>query len=235
MTKLALVADPMKEDFLNFLHQWDEEYSAAITKIDLFNSLLTSQWKNSQKIYFAKLFYHIRGHFHDFLWLLGNHASDKKTKDIILANIAEEFNSSARSHEQMYLDFASSIEADLTDEIIENKHYLPFIQEYNKDHLRWLIDHNEAERFAAFSAYERLDNVDYKYLAGLATSMKVPRKGLLFFKVHMKAQHFGTTENYLFSLWQENSSNVSESFTFIGQHQLKMWQNLSDIIFDYTE
>ncbi|WP_032113958.1 iron-containing redox enzyme family protein [Candidatus Paracaedibacter symbiosus] len=233
--QLATSSTSTQEDFLLFLQQWDQEYSASLSRIDLFNSSLTAQWKPSQKIYFAKLFYHVRGHFIDFLWLLGNHASDKTTKDIILANLAEEFNSSAKSHEQMYIDFATSIEADLSEEIIENKYYLPFIQEYNKDHLRWLINNNEEKRFSAFSAYERLDNVDYKYLAELATSLKASRKGLVFFKVHLKAQHFGNTEDYLFSIWQENSACVKESFNFIGNHQLKMWKNLSDNIFGYTE
>jgi hypothetical protein len=58
--------------------------------------------------------------------------------------------------------------------------------------------HNEKERFSALSAYERLDNLDYKYLAELAMSLQTPRNGLLFFKVHLNAQHFSTTEKYLF-------------------------------------
>lgn len=233
--KIALEPCLGKKELLHFLYKWDHDYSSSLKKIDLFNPLLTSQWTQAQKTYFARLFYHVRGHFHDFLWFLGNHASSKLIKDIILTNIAEEFNSSAKSHEQMYIDFASSHGADLTEEVIENKNHLPFIQEYNRGHLRWLTHQSEEERFAAFSAYERLDNIDYKYLAELASSLNTPRKGLLFFKVHLNAQHFGTTERNLSTIWGENPSYVKDSFTFIGEHQLKMWRTLSDTIFEYIE
>lgn len=220
-----------KSDLDNFIDAWDAEYLEKINQIDLFNASLTSKWSAPQKELFVRTFYHVRGHFHDFLWLLGNHATDKEQKDMILQNVAEELNGSARSHEQMYMDFAESLDVDLDEEIVEEKTYLPFVRTYNKDHLRWLKSNPSLKRFAAFSAYERLDNIDYGSLLNLVESFGTPRKGLIFFKVHHKAQHFDTTEGYLGLLYKENPEAVKESFTFIAEHQLAMWKQLSDVIF----
>jgi pyrroloquinoline quinone (PQQ) biosynthesis protein C len=188
-----------------FLKAWDGNYKQEVKKISIFQPSLTEKWTSQQKIYFAKIFYHARGHFHEFLWLLGNFSDDKETKELVLKNIAEEFNSSSLSHEQMYLNFAESVGAELDEEIIEQTSYLPCIKKFNKGHLRWLKNHDSDSRFAAFSAYERLDNLDYVLLWQLAKSLGVSNKGMIFFKVHMRAGHFQTTEAKLNSLWANAS------------------------------
>lgn len=221
-------------DFSNYLQDWDRNYSYEIKKIDLFNPLLTSQWTQEQKIYFTKVFYHARGHFHDFLWVLGNFSNSKETKDIILKNISEEFNGSAQSHEQMYLNFSKSLGANIEDEIIEQTSYLPFLKEFNKEHIKWLRSHNEISGFAAFSAYEHLDNVDYTSLFELAKSLGTSNKGMIFFKVHMSANHFKTTENKLSVFWREQPEEVKNAYEFIAKHQINMWQNLSKTIFTHV-
>jgi hypothetical protein len=216
----------------SFLEGWDREYNRKTQQIALFQPELTSNWSEKQKHLFASVFYHIRGRFHDFLWYVGSHADDKETKDIILKNIAEEFNGSARSHEQLYIDFASSVGADVKNFLVDDKYYMQFAKRFNENHLKWLNEHNPDYQFAALSAYERLDNIDYTLLHILAKSLNVSNRGQIFFKVHSVVEHFGPTYNKLVDIWEESRSIVEESFAFIGDNQLEMWKNLSEIIFN---
>ena len=66
-----------------FLNHWEKEYNKKAKDIEIFQTELTSQWSAEQKSKFASVFYHLRGHFHDFLWYVGSHADDQETKDII--------------------------------------------------------------------------------------------------------------------------------------------------------
>lgn len=218
------------ENLDSFLMEWDRDYKSKLEDIELFNLNLTPNWTKEQKIYFAKVFYHARGHFHDFLWFIGNHAKSKTVKDIVLKNISEEMNGSGLSHEQLYIDFAKCMGADIEREFVEEETYLDSIKEFNKGHLQWLRSHDDECRFSAFSAYERLDNIDYHYLLKLVMTLNLPTKALLFFKVHTRVQHFGTTENELRKIWDRNPEKVKEAFQFIGRHQIKMWNDLSNSI-----
>jgi hypothetical protein len=214
-----------------FLEEWDKNYRDAVKDIPMFKPELTKNWTDNQKIYFAKTFYHVRGHFHDFLWYLGTHTADAKVKAIILENIAEEFGGIGYSHEQLYYNFAKSVGADLNNEIIKEENYLPFIRKFNQGHLEWLQSHNLESRLAAFSAYERLDNIDYVILRDLAKSLNVKGKGLIFFNVHAKAGHFDRVSSYLVMVWNIDCNSVKKAFSFIGAHQLQMWETLSNKIF----
>ena len=218
-----------------FLASWDAQYVQQLNTIPLFQPELTKQWTAAQKRYFAHIFYHCRGHFHDFLWNMGNHADDNETKDVVLKNIGEELNGSAKSHEELYLDFEKSVGTDVRDEFVHETSYLPFAREFNHGHLNWLHVNDTNERFSAFAAYERLDNVDYVYLLHLVESLDVPREGKIFFKVHTKVEHFATTETKLTHIWATNPEKVKKAFSFIAYHQLTMWRNLSDTIFAYEE
>jgi hypothetical protein len=211
----------------NFITAWDKDYKSQLEQIDIFKPELTSQWSASQKQYFARIFYHARGHFHDFLWYVGNHADDKETKDIMLRNIAEELNGSAKSHEQMYFDFANDLSVDVSAEFINNQHHLNFVKEFNHGHLKWLSEHDADERFGAFAAYERLDNIDYAYLLQLVQSLNVSKRGQIFFKVHSVVEHFTPTVNKLQHIWAESNEKINASFSFIAYHQLNMWKLLS--------
>ncbi|MGB4191802.1 MAG: iron-containing redox enzyme family protein [Rickettsiales bacterium] len=216
----------------DFLKDWDKEYNKQVLAIPLFNSELTSQWNSKQKTMFAHVFYHARGHFHDFLWYVGSHADDKETKDIVLKNISEEFNGSAKSHEQLYIDFASSIGADTRNSLIDDSYYMPFAKEFNYNHMKWLHEHSNDHRFSALSAYEKLDNIDYNNLLNLVKSINVERKGQIFFKIHSIVEHFAPTYSKLNTIWETSEDTVKDSFNFIGDNQLKMWNNLSETIFN---
>lgn len=121
MTKNSFAISDYSLSLNHFLSDWDNDYKKSTSGIDLFNQALTSLWTPQQKILFAKTFYHARGHFYHFLWFLGNFSTDKETKDIVLINLSEEFNSSAMSHEQMYIQFAESLGTSLENEILMKK------------------------------------------------------------------------------------------------------------------
>ncbi|MDF1761555.1 MAG: iron-containing redox enzyme family protein [Coxiellaceae bacterium] len=209
------------KELQEYLHNWDAEYKEKMSHIDIFDSAVTSQYSNEQLQYFVKIFYHSRGHFKDFLWHLGNYAPSKNIKDIILKNIEEEFNGEHSSHEQMYLDFARKLGVDLTEVIVDEVDYLPEIRKFNKLHIEWLYKQPWDVRFAAFSAYERLDKTDYEALTTLFPDEHI------FSKVHREAEHFDRTFNELGAIWSRDPNNVIMAFEFICSTQAEMWQDLS--------
>ena len=218
-----------------FLKEWDQQQRAEHIKISLFKLEEVKNWTDAQKQYFVKLFYHLRGHFHDFLWFMANHAPTKEAKQAILGNISEEFGGDKKSHEQLYFEFASALGVNLIDEVANQTTYLPFAKEFNRKHLQWLANTDWDGKVIAFAAYERLDNVDYADLLSLAQSIGITSRGLLFFEVHKKVQHYEMVEEYLNlkDLWEKDPQKVKTGFNFIGQHQNQMWKNLSEAVFNH--
>lgn len=221
-----------ESSFDTFLRDWDIAYETAISEIPLFDPTLTASFSSEKKQYFVRAFYHIRGHFHDFLWYMGNHAPDVETKQIILGNIQEEFGGRYGSHETLYYDFAKSMGVDIKKEATEQETNEQYIIQFNKGHLNWLYSHSWEGCLAAFSAYEHLDNVDYKSLSLLAASLGTPREGLIFFKVHEKVEHFQPLKKALLKAWSDAQDDVKAGFDFIASHQLVMWRKLSDKLFN---
>lgn len=215
-----------------YLQFWDKSYTRDIKKLPIFNPSATKNWSLEQKQRFVKIFYHIRGHFHDFLWHMGSYAPDAETKQIVLHNIGEEFSIKGRSHELLYFDFAASLGIDLLEEVSTEEHYLPFVRQFNKSHLEWLRTRTWEESIAAFSAYERLDNVDYVNLYTLAEGFNLSKRNLAFFSAHIHVQHFETTFKHLSDIWSKNSDSIKNGFSFIAQCQKSMWRKLSDEIFN---
>ncbi|MCD6040027.1 MAG: hypothetical protein K0S27_1427 [Gammaproteobacteria bacterium] len=217
-----------------FLEKWDEEYSNNILSFPIFDKEKTSKWTMAQRQYFVKTLYHVRGHFHDVLWYMGNFAPNKEMKNLILDNIKDEFNGDGLSHELLYLLFAKAVNVDLTDASFTEEAYLPFIKEFNQSHLKWLRKHDWNERLSFFAALERLDNTDYVRGKEIAESLGCKNKDLVFFNVHIHVEHFSRILNYLNKIWVATPEKVKTPFSFIKEHHTKMWKNLSDTIFNYT-
>lgn len=217
----------------NELHSLDDaiqaldiEYKEKIKQNPLFDPNKTKLWTDKQKQYFCKVFYHLRGHFHDFLWLMGNFAPSLDAKNIFLKNIGEEFGENRHSHEQLYFDFANALQVDILQELITESHYTEFARTFNKGHIKWLLQHTWNQKLSAFAAYERLDNIDYPQLFGLADSFSLSKKALLFFEVHTKVEHYDAAKNLLSQIWTDEPESIIEGFTFIYSHQAKMWEDL---------
>lgn len=217
-----------------YLKHFDDLYRTSLVQIPLFNPQLTAQFNGEQKKYFAAVFYHLRGHFINFMWYMANFSSSQTIKTLILNNIHEELGvGTLISHEMLYERFATECGVNIHDEIIHQTHYLPFAKQFNQKHIQWLATHSNEEGVAAFSAYERLDNIDYFYLLYLAKSFNLSSKALTFFKVHVHVKHFDATLDMLLPLWEQNPEQLMQSFDFIGNHQLTMWRNLSEVMFNY--
>ncbi|KTD21746.1 Pyrroloquinoline quinone (Coenzyme PQQ) biosynthesis protein C [Legionella londiniensis] len=219
-------------DFHSFLSQVDNSYHERIAKIDLFDTNKTKNWNAGQKKKFAAVFYHLRGYFIEFMWYLANFAEDERIKKIVIDNITEELGMGTKfSHEALYERFAKACGVDIHEEILSKTHYLPFAKEFNHTHIRWLKEHDPLSRFAAFAAYERLDNIDYRNLFDFVRTLDLPSKAHAFFRVHVFVEHFESTFDLLMEIWRECPEKVINAFQFIYSHQYNMWQNLSDAIF----
>lgn len=224
----------MLSTFENFLAEVDADYKQKASSIVLFNPNHTSGWTQDQKKFFASVFYHLRGHFVDFMWYIGNFAKNKVLTDIVLENIKEEFGvGSCFSHEKLYERFAMECGVNIHDEIVNETHYLPFAKAFNRGHLNWLSSHDEDEKLSAFAAYERLDNIDYPPLSLLAESLNLSASSLAFFRVHTHVQHFESTLELLEPIWAKTPETVKNAFAFIYSHQYEMWKALSNAINEF--
>ncbi|OGO92831.1 MAG: hypothetical protein A3F10_04480 [Coxiella sp. RIFCSPHIGHO2_12_FULL_42_15] len=227
------VSHAIKPDLNEFISEWEQKYRSEIDQVAVFDPEQTSNWSMEKKRYFAKIFYHIRGHFHDFLWFMGSHAPDAHTKQIVLNNIAEEFSMNGISHEKLYHLFAQTLDTNMSDEIVDEHFYLPFVKKFNKNHMSWLTSHGWIECFSAFSAYEKLDNVDYFYLHRLAKSFDVNGRALTFFSIHLYVEHFDVTFQNLLDMWKKDAAGVEKAFIFISSNQLEMWKGLANAMGNY--
>ena len=223
---------PTEETLSQFVAQWLHGYQTRIKAIDLFNPALSKTLSHEQQQFFVKAFYHVRGHCNDFFWFVANHGTFEM-KELILDNTAEEFGAKGRSHEQLYYEFAEALGVNITDEVVNETTHLPFVREYNREHLHWLATHTADSLISAFSAYEKLDNPDYNSLYDLVSSFGISGRGTLFFDVHRHVEHYEATSHFIETIWNENPEIVKEAFAFIGEHQLEMWQQLSNAVFSY--
>ena len=223
----------IKMNLDDYLNQFDKEQTEAYRRIPLFNS---PDLTKDQQRYFAKVFYHLRAHFNDFVWYMANFAPDERSKRVILDNIQEEFGGNGKSHEALYFDFARALDVSLTDELLSRPNYLDFAREFNQGHRQFLAAHDWESRVAAFCAYERLDNIDYRFLERLVRGFGLSGDALRFFTVHTGVEHYGAAKDGLGlkTIWQQNPGKVREGFSFIGSHQAQMLRDLSDAVLDYT-
>jgi hypothetical protein len=143
-----------------------------------------------------------------------------------LDNISEEFSLRSLSHEELYFKFADEFGVDLNSETITEENYLPFLKKFNKSHTDFLLTEGWNTKWATFSAYEKLDNVDYKNLLNLAKNIGTSAKGMVFFRVHSEANHHDSTSQLLQKIWETDPESVKIGFEFIAKHQLEMWKEL---------
>lgn len=216
----------------DYIVELEQRYLSTLNKIHMFNDTVSIQLSAEQKKLFAAVFYHLRGHFINFMWFLANFTTDGQAKSLVLDNISEEIGSQTHlSHEMLYDHFAKACGVDIKQEIIFETNMLPFAKQYNRQHLQWLAEHDADDRLAAFSAYERLDNVDYPILLTFAKRFELPASAMTFFTVHIHVKHFDHTRELLNPIWEKDPEKVKRAFSFIYDHQLWMWQQLSDLIF----
>jgi len=209
----------------DYTTSWAGDYQNEVSKLKLFQKGGIS-WDLEKKQKFVKTFYHIRGHFYKFLWTLGVLATDTRFKKVILDNFEEEFGGGGPTHEKLYFDFAEYFEVDIKSEMVSEENNFEYIKKYNTGHILFLLKNNWNTKWGAFSAYEKLDNVDYTNLGLIAESMGANGKGMTFFRVHQDAGHYDMTSKLLEEIWDTDPQSVKAGFEFVAEHQLKMWREL---------
>ena len=219
-----------------FVKQWTGEMRHMYREIPLFDMNSVKSLTPEQKAYFAKVFYHLRGHAHELLWITGSSSPNLEAKSAILDNYTDEFGKTGKSHEQLYLKFAKALDVDLSTEYAHEKFYLPFAREFNRDHLRYFIHGDWETKASSFAAIELLDNVDYPLLYSLGKSFGINESSLSFFKVHIPVEHYDQASEAfgLKTIWNRNSRKVTDAFKFIGEHQIKMWNELGRVVLSYN-
>jgi Iron-containing redox enzyme len=217
-----------KNNLNNYITEWKKEYQHKVETIQLFQPDQTFSKLQIEK--FVTCFFHLRGHFYKFLWVLGTSSVvDSDSKKIVLANYAGELGIKSKSHDRLYQDFANSLGIDLGLELLQEKYYTGFAKEYNQSHIEFLLTNSPEACWGLFSAYELLDNVDYTNLYNL-TQKFTDVENLVFFKEHMSATHFQSTFDVLDRFYKTHHEDVLKGFDFVMQSQLQMWRNLSDYI-----
>jgi hypothetical protein len=98
-----------------------------------------------------------------------------------------------------------------------------------------LRNHDWDERLSFFSAYERLDNIDYIKLKKIAESFGCDHKALVFFNIHIHVDHHNAISSPLKKIWESYPKKIKTSFDFIKDHQAKIWKNISNTIFNYKD
>jgi len=217
----------------DFLEGWEQDYKKKASEIRLFTDA-ANDLTFGQKKHFAHLFYHARGHFNDFIWLVASSAPTVEYRKIVLDNIADEMgglDASHVSHEQLFLNFAMALDSKFTEELKSEESYANFLKKFNHGHVLRLLEGDWDQKWSLFSAYELLDNADYDNLYRLVEKMGVPDAARVFFAVHRDGTHFEDTAKLLTDVWERNSESVKNNFEFIATHQLEMWSDLSKAIF----
>jgi Iron-containing redox enzyme len=208
-----------------FVQNWKQEYESKAKDLKLFRHG-SVVWDDTNKIKFAKIFYHARGNFFELLWFLGSLAPHAGYKKVLISNIAEEFGANSPSHEQYYFDFVAELGIDMQLEILRKKYYIDSVKKFNSNFLEQVLTQKYAVSWSILSAYEVLDNVDYTLLYDLVKGFGVSARALRFFTIHSKVAHFETTEELLEKIWEEDRESVYKGFNFIMRNQLEMWENL---------
>lgn len=211
-----------------FVQDWTTQYQQQAQSLKLFtpNSI---DWSTHNRAKFAKLFYHIRGHYYQFLWYVGSTAPSWDYKKIVLDNTTEEFGKGSKSHDQLYWQFAKDCGVDIIPEIFSEEYNLEFVRKFNHNFLELTLKEDWDKIWGAFSAYEALDNSDYSNLLRLVNdNFELSASGKVFFKVHANATHYESTEQLLTTIWNENPQAVKDGFGWVMKNQLAMWQELGD-------
>ena len=215
-----------KPNLQEFVTDWTTDYQTRANEIPIFQP--QTKLNEAQVQEFARVFFHLRGHFYKFLWTMGNLEGASFTqKKVVLGNISEEFGGSGESHDQMYQDFTASVGVDTSKELVEEKYYLEFAQAYNQVHIQELFGVTLNQAWAIFAAYESLDNVDYNNYSTMLEQTKIDLD-LKFFRVHQTAGHYNNCEPELIKIWNKNPQTVHKGYKFVMQSQIKMLRQLND-------
>jgi nucleoside-diphosphate-sugar epimerase len=216
-----------RAEFDQFIREWDQLYKDDIATIPLFDKKVTGAWSRQRQGYLAGVLYHVRCHFGEVLWEMGN-VAPPEFRPIIVANIKDELGVGQENHEHLYQRLANRVGCDLKFEKFDKKYYLPFLQFYNEAQMRAIHEFPWDEVLLGFGVGEHLDYMDYSNMQSIFQSFGVEGDDLAFFQTHLIADHFdGPLAKYVLDAWENNQPLVRDAFDRVRHFQIMMWRELS--------
>lgn len=216
-----------------FIDDWTTKYEQALQDIPMF-AQEPPAWTRERLQTVVRAYAHSRTGFPEFLWYVASRAPSTAEKNVVLENIADEFGigngGNKTSHEQLYWRLAGAVglnpETFIKEEVLGQHTNLPFLEEFNRGHLRWILFQPWDRVWSAFAAYERLDNPDADNMHRLFKHHGLSDPDLEFIEVHRRVAHYGEAEPLLESVWKRDADAVRAGFNFIGEHQNRMWRKI---------
>lgn len=227
----------MKQESLSsFVARWKKVYIRKVRACALFDARSVTHLTSRQRTFLAQSLYHVRGHFYPFLWFSGSLAPSSSYKSVVLDNFSDEFGGHKQSHELLYEKFAYDLGVkNIFTEVIDERAYHDFVRIFVHKQLSLILKNQSNWPFvwAAYSAVEALDTIDYAHLAQMATGLGISADGFEFFKVHTTVRHYELSEPLLEPLWEIDPVSVRKAFFAIARLQSTVWQKLSAAVFAY--
>lgn len=226
-----------------FVDDWTEGYRREQQTLQMFNPKITAQFTYQSQCRFFSIFDELRWHFTGLLGYLAGMAPNKAYRDVLHRNWCEENGAGTRakawSHDELYRISAAAVGLDLFQDRSERwvkKAQRPYTKEFNERFFGWTLWQVDSygitvgwrRIWAAYCAYELLDNIDYPAFLEMAKSFGLKGEALRFFEIHIHVQHYDQGRKLLEALWSKRRSDVEAGFAFIKCLQLSAFRGLSD-------
>ena len=177
---------------------------------------------------FAKEFYFLRCNFYKLNFIVGAKCPPhEKYWSGLTENLVEELGGEFKiTHNQLYRDFLWEAAELKEEDLVTPPHYTIT---FNGSWEGYCIERDFEEGLLAIGLYEALDVPDYELMErALRATTNLSEKGLRFFTVHAKAQHYSMFENIIDEIQDREGKTdlVAQATNFVIKTQRFMWTNL---------
>ncbi len=230
----------METTLQGFVDGWRREYVLQQRAIPLFKPELTARFTLAQQRAFIVIFDELRRHFTGLLGHLAELAPQQSYKRVLRENWIEENGVGGapglKSHDHWYRLSARALGINILKERLGGCAKRPYTEKFNRRFFQWIIRQiviygwarGWQRIWAAYCAYELLDNVDYPAFLKMAESFGLTGKALKFFEIHCAVEHYGQGRKLLEAIWHRHPEDVRAGFAFIKQLQLTAFKALSE-------
>ncbi len=175
---------------------------------------------------FAQEFYFIRYDFCKLNFIVGAKCPPhEKYWCGLTKNLLEELGGGrGATHNQLYRDFLWESCKKKEQELKPKKYAIDFSKKWEG----YCREQHYSEGLLAIGMYEALDNPDYDLLYEVIKESGVSDKGLKFFLVHAKAEHYEMFEEMIdeIQMSESDAGRVERVADFVIDTQRFMWENL---------
>ena len=175
---------------------------------------------------FAQEFYYIRYDFCRLNFIIGAKCPPhEKYWSGLTKNLLEELGGGrGATHNQLYREFLWESSQKNESELKPPKYAIEFSNKWEE----YCRNKHYSEGLLAIGMYEALDNPDYDLLYEVVKQTGISDKGLKFFLVHAKAEHYEIFEEIIeeIQINEDDASRVKGVADFVIDTQRFMWVNL---------